>query len=519
MPVHLRTRHQAVGVQEGVHWLAVDAGPAPLPIETKLEPGQALERAFLAQVPQFLALCRDLAAVPSAVLAHTPSAAVNASDMGVMMAWTHLVEGWAAGAELILVLCDDPWLYRHLAALPGVEAGPLPPLWPVRTRLAVRGLIARTAYAIGAFRRALAHPPHVTSGGKWLLGYHHPGNHDGEDAYFGPLTRQIPGLSRVRHVDGPVGEEGRPVLSRWGSAWTALGLAFARWRPTARQREGRWGWLVYRAAAREGGTAQAAAIAWQIHCQQAWLRAVRPKSVAWPWEGHGWERALCRQTKVLGVRSLGYQHATIGRTEFNYHPATLADPASDLPDRVLCVGEVARSQLEAWGVPSARLAVGGALRYGCETAPAHDPAAPIFAALPADAGLARQLAAAAAAAAHATGHRLLVRPHPVYDVPVAEDALVIRAQAGLSAEPSLSAVVYAATTVGLEAVLAGLPTIRFVPHGCIALDILPNNIDVPAADCEGLAAALQAALPPPLLRREDVFAPVDLAVWRAAFES
>lgn len=514
MPVRLTTRRQASLHRDVARWVAADEGPVPLPTPARLEPGRDLEAAFDAIIPELLALCRRMNRRPDAVLAHAPSAAVNASDLGTMLAWARLVEGWAAGFEPILVVCDDPWLFRHLAALPGVTAGTAPGLRATGLRLFLRGLAARAAYAARALRGALRPAPTVGPSGEWLLSYHHPRSTRSEDAYFGSLPREIPSLHRLRHVDGPVDHGGMIGLAAWGSPLYALALTFARWRPAAADSNGALGWLVRRAAARDGGTAQGAAIAWQIHCQRRWLRATRPKAVAWPWESHGWERALCRDARALGTRTIGYQHATIGRTELNYHPGGLPDPAAALPDRILCVGGLALRQLAAWGVPGDRLAVGGALRYAAGSVPTVDPLGPVFFALPADRAIAAQMVAAAAALARP----VLIRPHPVYGVEIPETALLRRATAGLEHQAMVAAVVFCATSVGLEAVLAGLPTIRFIARGCVALDILPNNIGVPAADFDGLEAALRTVAPPAALRREDVFAPVDFAVWRAAFD-
>lgn len=489
----------------------------------RLDPAAGLEAAFAAIVPQLLDLCRQLGSTPSAVLAHTPSAATNVSDLGEMMAWSRLVEDWAREDRPVLVVCADPWLFRHLASIPGVAAPPPPPLpgpWP-----AIRGVLARARHALRAAWSAWstrddrsAGPP----GGSWLLSYGNPASRpDGQDAYFGMLMRDEAQLRRVLHTDCPPAEAarlrngGRSVsLHAWGSPLFALAvLPFARWRPRA---EGRWTWLVRRAAARDGATGQAAAIAWQIHCQRRWLAAVRPRAVAWPWENHGWERDLCRAARVLGIRTAGYQHATVGRLELNYHPGSNPDSEASLPGRILCVGPATRDCLTGWGVAPGRCAVAGALRYAQSAGPRLDPAAPVFFALPGDRALARQMAEAAVRLAHRLNRPVVVRPHPVYDVDVPEDRLVSRATSGLTGRDSVSAVVYAATTVGLEAVLFGLPTIRFVPAGCIAHDILPNTLDVPAADAAGLAEAVEAAVPPPKVRREDIFAPVDPDVWRHA---
>ena len=91
----------------------------------------------------------------------------------------------------------------------------------------------------------------------------------------------------------------------------------------------------------------------------------------------------------------------------------------------------------------------------------------------------------------------------------ADEDGVIRTDRALGEQRELSAVVFAATTVGLEAVLAGIPTLRFQPRGRIALDILPRGIDVPTVEADGLAAALDRLSDPPGVSAERVFAAVD----------
>ena len=88
----------------------------------------------------------------------------------------------------------------------------------------------------------------------------------------------------------------------------------------------------------------------------------------------------------------------------------------------------------------------------------------------------------------------------------------------LAEHPSLSAVVYAATTVGLEAILAGLPTYRFRPRNRIALDILPQGITIPAVDSGTLADALAVPPTPPSIDRETIFGSVDRNLWQKALQ-
>jgi len=487
----------------------------------------ALETALAAAEADLLALARRLGAAPTADLAHAPSAAVVASDLGTMMAWTRLVDGWAAETRRILVLCDDPWLFRHLAGRPGIAVhGRAPRLWPRRLSLALRGIAARALFALRAAGWAIAsRRPKIEAGAPWLLSYGQAAPRPGEDGYFGDLMNRLPRLRRALHVDCPPGraaslgaDRRTASLHAWGGPAAALGTAFARWRPGAEALSGPWAWLVRRAADREGGTAQAAAIRWQTRCQRAWLTAARPTAIAWPWENHGWERDLVRAARALGIRTIGYQHSTIGRFEFNHHPAINGDGEASLPDLLLCVGPLGCGTLAAWGMPAERLRIGGALRYAGTAGPRRDPAAPVFVALPFGHPQARQLVEAVRRAAAATGLRFVVRGHPMNPLPFAETEQVRQAAGGLGEQTAVSAVVYAATTVGLEAVLLGLPTLRFVTRGCVAQDILPNNVHVPSVDGDSLAAALERLPTPPSLDRAEVFAPVDLNVWRAALE-
>jgi hypothetical protein len=96
---------------------------------------------------------------------------------------------------------------------------------------------------------------------------------------------------------------------------------------------------------------------------------------------------------------------------------------------------------------------------------------------------------------------------------------VARTDQPLESQQAVSAVVYAATTVGLEAVLAGLPTLRFRPGGRIALDILPDGVHVPAVESETLDDALDSLRNPAPVDPARIFAPVDLAAWRAALDA
>lgn len=499
--------------------------------QSALDPARAadnvaerLERALLDSRGSWLQLGRELAAEPSAVFAHAPGCATNASDLGLMLAWTRLVAELAAAPETTLVICDDPWLYRHLATLDRVHAGTAPALAVTELKLRLRGILARVKASVSfmaAAWRLRGQRPWLAKGARALLVYGHPASTaDGYDAYFGALMAEVPGLVRILHVDaGParVAKLARPGLTAslhaFGSPLYAIGLVAARWRPKP---GGPHAWLVRRAAAREGGTAQGAAIAWQLHCQRRWLDAATPQLVAWPWENHGWERHFVGDCRARGVATLGYQHATIGAAEWNYHAGSNRDEAASLPDRIACAAPAYVVLLAQWGVPVERLTAAGSWRLPAISPMSSDPAGAVFVPLPANEALARQMLAACMGLA-AAGWRFLVREHPMTPVGFVPGPGLERAPGPLAACTGLRAVLYAATTVGLEAVLAGLPVVRFRPQGMVANDICPPGLIVPGVDADGLEQALNQAQP--LANAASfAFTAADPALWRVLLE-
>ena len=505
-------------------WLAIGDAPQGLDPEKKV-PGLAadLETAFDNIAETWLSLGHDLGAEPSAGLAHTPACAANASDMGLMMAWSRIVGQKTGARETVLVVCDDPWMFRHLVGLQGVDAGTPPPLWLLQLKLALRGFAARLKSAVILARDAIGLRRQrrlAPSASMVLLVYGHPSSTaDGTDGYFGNLMKENAALSRLLHVDCAAArarelEGGGRTLSlrAWGKLSDTLTLPFARWRPPPRHLAGEWGWLVRRAAALEGGTGQGAMIAWQRKCQHRWLAETRPRVVAWPWENHSWERDFVRAARALGIRTLGYQHSVIGRQMLNYAPGSNPDGLASLPDRILCTGDSTRRQLLEWGVPDERLEIGGALRIPEPFSINPDPEGPVFLALPFDAETAGQMVDAARVLT-GQGFRFLVKDHPMTPFSFNPTPAIEHTDKPFFEHLGLRALVYAATTVGLEAALAGLPTIRFRPEGRIALDILPKGTRLPATDAAGLAEALNQA-DTPALNRDEFFSPVPKDLWQ-----
>ncbi|MDA0991011.1 MAG: hypothetical protein O3A51_09695, partial [Verrucomicrobia bacterium] len=362
MPVILRTSKELPSPSAYDAWFVLTEARGRGEPETKIANlANRLEAAFDDICPEWLTVAAALSDTPGAELAYAPTAAAFGSDFGLMMACGRLVGDVAEETQTYLVVCDDPWLFRHLAELPGVVSGTAPALWWTTLKFRLRGLIgrlrlmARLSWATLATQR---YRGAAAPGAPAILVYGHPGSTaDGYDTYFGPMLREVSALGRVLHTDcrprrvAELAADGRTVsLHAWGRAWLTPGLLFQYWRPGPGHLRGSYGWLVRRAAEIEASGAAHAMNAWQHQCQAAWLNRVRPSVVVWPWENHGWERVFCRAARRFGVTTVGYQHTVIGRHQLNYSPASNRDGATSLPDLILCNGPAYRDPLLAWGV-------------------------------------------------------------------------------------------------------------------------------------------------------------------------
>ena len=505
--------------------MVIDGADVSLPpAQRRPHTGKSLERAFDQIADTWFELGKEMAREPSARYAHTPACAPNVSDFGLMLAWTKLIDSWSTEPAKILVVCEDPWVFRHLAARPGVEAGAIPGRWIGEIKLAVRGYAARAKAAFrvaGAAVRLAGTQMSVQPKRPALMVYGHPRSTPrGLDGYFGDLMMQTHDLVRVLHVDCPapraeeLSADGRTLsLHAWGHPLFAITLPVRKWRPTVSNKLRPYRWLLRRASVREGGSGQAAMIAWQRHCQTRWLQATEPSVVLWPWENHSWERCFVRSARQNKIATVGYQHSVIGPQMLNYSPATNVDGLESVPDKVLCTGPATYRKLAEWGVPEARMSVGGTFRVPESSDVVFRADAPVFVALPFDSRVAAEMVAAIS---RLSDRQFLVKPHPMTPYEFQPAPNVELTTKPLTDHKAVSAVFYAATTVGLEAAVFGLPTLRFRPSDRVALDIMPAGISVSATDGDGLAEALANLKKTDLVPREDVFTKVDVGLWQQA---
>ena len=489
-----------------------------------------LEDAFDAAAQEWQALAKILASEPTSELAHMPSCAPTCSDFGLMLAWSNLAEAVADNDERVLFICDDPWLFRHLAELAGVNASAPPPYMAASLKLAFRGFLVQTKVALRAAFASLAfrhHRSKAKTGSTVILAYGHPDSRaEGYDAYFGPLMKKRPELFRVLHVDGSLGRAKslsagpRTVsLHAWGNPLTALMLPFARWKPTAAHLNGTLRWLVRRAAALEGGSGQAAMGRWQQICQKNWLRQTRPRLITWPWENHAWERGFVRSAREFGARTLGYLHTPHGRHHWGISPASNLDGLDSTPDEIVSTGAIPAKRLESLGYPPDHVSVGGSLRHVVFGSLPHDPDGPVLMALPNNRDIAQQMEKIAIGWTK-KNKLVLIKPHPMAPAKIRTLADTMYTEGPLDQLPPLQAVVYAMSSIGLEALAGGLPVIRFNPGTSVApIAALPKNLDVPATNAQQLDNALRSLNRQTTVDVAEYYSAPDFGFWDRALNN
>jgi hypothetical protein len=525
VPVLLRQSTDVANLDDGWSWFAITGTDVNLDPSRKLpDIGRRLEEIFESVRDDWWAMGHKLGQTPSARLAHMPTAASYNCDFGLMMAWTKLTKAVAAEPGLCLVVCDDPWMFRELAAVDGVKAGKPPSLYAKAFKYWARGWLARGRFVfsvIAAHFRLRKTRTNAIKGGSSLLVYGHPGSDsEGHDAYFGSLMLEMPKLRRLVHTDGAVdltlklAKDGRTAgLHAWGSPLFAPLLFFQRWRPEPGDLEGPYEWILRRVVIFENATAAPATNRWQMHCQDRWLASCRPETVVWPWENHPWERAMCRSARRYGVVAKGYQHAVIGPHQFNPGPASNPDGLDSIPGRIICSGPAYHDQLLSWGVPQERLCIGGAFRIARFEGNHYDPDGPVFVATSSFDDITKQMMEAVTLA-QKPGREFIVKVHPLYPQDITETDTVKLTTHTIPEQKGVSAVFYGTGTSGLEGLLAGVPTLRFQSDDRVAINVLPEAVEAQPVSLNALGNALDHIQKPPPLDWESIYATVDLSLWK-----
>lgn len=535
MTVALRTTRDLERLPQFDRWIAIggiDASRISLPAEQEMNGVSGLlEKAFTDIRTTWIRIGKQLSQHPGGRYSHAGACGSFGSDFGVMLAWGRIVGDCAKAPSRTLVVCDDPWLFRHAAELNGVLAGRPPSVISDTLKLTVRGFLSRlrvslrcawTAVGLRSARRAFPR------GAASLLVYGHPASTtEGFDAYFGDLMTKLPELRRVLHVDcglaraREMGKHNRThSLHGWGNPLFALFvLPWTYWRPRASRELQNVRWLIRRSAVRENGGGGGAMSHWQMHCQRRWIKSARPTAVAWPWENFAWERDLVRATRQNRVRTIGYQHTVIGPHQFNYSIECNADGLYSVPDTIAANGPAYLTEMTQWGMPQERVVDAGAFRMKRpDRRQRYDPDGSVFMALSAVISTARRQLEVARKLAE-SGLEVLVKQHPMYPVPFSETDMLQRTEKPLTEHSKLSTVIYATGAMGLDARLLGLPSVRLRFPDAISIDVLPAHIENPVSDEFEILDFCLNPSQPELLDWDRLFSDVNYNKWRSLLTS
>lgn len=530
MAIILRTSRQLPEPGAYDLWFSVtDTLSPPLPQSKKMpELAAKLEDSFNGVRDVWWKISKIHAASKRGAYVHAFSSAPVGSDLGLMMAWVDLAARQAQTSDRVLVVCDDPWLFRELSTIENVQVGTPPPLFPKTALNYLRGFFARLKLAIYLLISCIqlrSTRKNITNDSVVLLPYGHPNStSDGIDAYFGDLMRTFPDVCRLLHSDSSIGrtlelaEDGRTsCLHAWGSPFFAISIMFFRWSLGRLMPDTQYPWLLRRVSSMEGSRGIHAMNKWFHHCSVQFLKTVSPKTIAWSWENLPWERILCREAQKAGVRTVGYQDTDVGPHQFNMSGNSNHDPAKSLPDYYLLNGSAYSAQMIAWGLPAQRFLKAGAYRIPYVSGEPYDPEGPIFVALSGVLSIAEEMLAAVQRA-RTQGRRFLIKEHPMYPIEfdVTED--VQRTNSPLLSCQGLSGVIFSTGMSGLEGLLLGLPTVRLLLDDRISLNTLPEGLQAQPATKENLPKVLDNLVPRKPVKWESLFCHVDLDVWRETLQ-
>ncbi len=254
------------------------------------------------------------------------------------------------------------------------------------------------------------------------------------------------------------------------------------------------------------------------------------------YENHPWERMLClaREHSGSSMTLVGYQHSTVPLLLLNYFPHPGQWASMPHPNRVLASGSIFKKTMEEKGYPRGLVVEGGALRFpGIERRKtrrlSNGESVNVYVALSTDASLDRELLALLLQHDDTWAQqsiRFMLKPHP--DTPFEYIGLYPEQGGQLKSTDkalgdlfdSIDVVLYSGTTVGLEALFQGFPTVAYVPDGVISPDVVLDlfSESVFVADSETLVEQVLAAArgeprAPLPLEPEEIFGPVDKSAW------
>lgn len=216
---------------------------------------------------------------------------------------------------------------------------------------------------------------------------------------------------------------------------------------------------------------------WYYWCAKAALRRLSPAKLIYPFENRAWERMLALAFREKSVPVVGYQHASMTPNHVNYILGEGELEILPLPDLIVTMGEVTRQRLlERGRFPASRVVAGCALRQAPAPAPraGRCPAKKVLLTL---ATSVEEYRAALSVMEKVTGAEIVARPHPEFSI----EKTTLRVEPSWTLEQAFDwadVVVYASSTLGLEAVRRGIPAVYLELSDFLSMDPMEGFDDL-----------------------------------------
>lgn len=223
-----------------------------------------------------------------------------------------------------------------------------------------------------------------------------------------------------------------------------------------------------------------------------WLKATSQEKITiiYPFENQPWEKMLCMAAKESGknIRLVAYQHSSVPPLFLCYFLGAGESKYMPLPDIIVANGEYPLELFNGAGYGKIEFINGGALRYehlqGMERGSSKQGRKQkiVLVALPYIATLAEEMLLAASDAFKDAGEEnieVIIKTHPIeHSKRLADYPLPLPAHFQQTDKPipeilkESDLLIYAASATGLEAVLTGVPVVKFCSEHIIDLDSL-----------------------------------------------
>ncbi len=254
-------------------------------------------------------------------------------------------------------------------------------------------------------------------------------------------------------------------------------------------------------------------------------------------ENQPWEKMLCLavKDKRAGAELIGYQHSTVPTLLLNYFLGKREEEIIPKPNILVTNSDYNLDLLKNSGYGKLPMHNGGALRYEYlfhikrKSDSEINAVKKVLIALPSSVELTEEMITVLLTSfSSLNGNiRFIVKFHPdiqmnSFKLGVLPEHISVAREKISHYLPEISLAVYSSSTVGLEALLAGVPVIKYYSEHLLDLDPLDAVSDLPVLKCSGknmrdqilLALGKNYSFAETEIDLKRYFAPIDVETWK-----